>query len=177
MRAPSSSTRRQAGRQRVPARDARVVRQPVRRHLAGREVQPLVTVRPEAGGVRHTRPDQAADGQRRRGRCRHRQDGLRLRRDRQQGNQRARRAIRLRRHDFPRQPRRGRDFERFRYGFGLGMPSRKGLRLTAELHGEVYSDDTVTLALAADSARSSGRMDRSRRSPPTAARRSPPPSA
>jgi hypothetical protein len=37
-----------------------------------------------------------------------------------------------------------------RYGFGLGLPSRKGLRLTAELHGEVYSDDTVTLALAAD---------------------------
>jgi hypothetical protein len=33
----------------------------------------------------------------------------------------------------------------FRYGFGLGMPSRKALRLTAELHGEILSDSTVTL--------------------------------
>ena len=31
----------------------------------------------------------------------------------------------------------------FRYGFGLGLPSRKGLRLTAELHGETYFDDSV----------------------------------
>ncbi len=34
----------------------------------------------------------------------------------------------------------------FRYGFGIGMPSRKSLRLTAEIHGEAYSDDTVTLS-------------------------------
>ena len=33
----------------------------------------------------------------------------------------------------------------FRYGFGVGLPSRKALRLTAELHGEMYMDDTVTL--------------------------------
>jgi outer membrane protein OmpA-like peptidoglycan-associated protein len=32
-----------------------------------------------------------------------------------------------------------------RYGFGVGLPSRKGLRLTAELHGEAYSDDSVVL--------------------------------
>ena len=32
-----------------------------------------------------------------------------------------------------------------RYGFGLGLPSRKNLRLTAEVHGEAYTDDTVTL--------------------------------
>src|SRR5262245_27250781 len=34
----------------------------------------------------------------------------------------------------------------FRYGFGVGMPSRKALRLTAEIHGEAYSDGTVTLS-------------------------------
>jgi outer membrane protein OmpA-like peptidoglycan-associated protein len=34
----------------------------------------------------------------------------------------------------------------FRYGFGIGMPSRKSLRLTAEIHGESYSSDTVTLS-------------------------------
>ena len=33
----------------------------------------------------------------------------------------------------------------FRYGFGLGLPSRKGLRLTAELHGESYFDDSVEM--------------------------------
>jgi outer membrane protein OmpA-like peptidoglycan-associated protein len=31
-----------------------------------------------------------------------------------------------------------------RYGFGLAVPSRKGLRLTTEVHGEWYNDDTVT---------------------------------
>lgn len=31
-----------------------------------------------------------------------------------------------------------------RYGFGLAVPSRKGLRLTTEFHGEWYRDDTVT---------------------------------
>ena len=101
MRAPSSSTRRRGGLvNEYPFVPTGVVRQPVRRHLARRQVQPHVAVRPEAGGVRRPRPDQAADGQRRRGRRRHRQDGLRLRRDRQQGNQRARRALRLRRHTF-----------------------------------------------------------------------------
>jgi outer membrane protein OmpA-like peptidoglycan-associated protein len=34
----------------------------------------------------------------------------------------------------------------FRYGFGVGTPSRKALRLTAEIHGEAYTDDTVTLS-------------------------------
>ena len=33
----------------------------------------------------------------------------------------------------------------FRYGFGIGLPSRKGLRLTAELHGESYFDDSVEM--------------------------------
>ena len=33
----------------------------------------------------------------------------------------------------------------FRYGFGLGLPSRKGFRLTAELHGESYLDDSVEM--------------------------------
>ena len=32
-----------------------------------------------------------------------------------------------------------------RWGVGLGMPSRKALRLTAELHGERYFTDTITL--------------------------------
>jgi outer membrane protein OmpA-like peptidoglycan-associated protein len=32
-----------------------------------------------------------------------------------------------------------------RWGFGLGVPSRKGLRFTAELHGERYFSDAVTL--------------------------------
>ena len=32
----------------------------------------------------------------------------------------------------------------FRWGFGAGFPTRKNLRLTAELHGESYFDDTVT---------------------------------
>jgi outer membrane protein OmpA-like peptidoglycan-associated protein len=31
----------------------------------------------------------------------------------------------------------------FRYGFGVGVPSRRSLRLTAELHGEAYFDDTL----------------------------------
>ena len=31
----------------------------------------------------------------------------------------------------------------FRWGFGAGLPTRKNLRLTAELHGEMYSGDTV----------------------------------
>ncbi len=33
-----------------------------------------------------------------------------------------------------------------RWGFGIGTPSRRALRLTAELHGEKYFDDTVTLS-------------------------------
>jgi outer membrane protein OmpA-like peptidoglycan-associated protein len=33
----------------------------------------------------------------------------------------------------------------FRWGVGAGMPTRQNLRLTAELHGEVYSGDAVTL--------------------------------
>jgi outer membrane protein OmpA-like peptidoglycan-associated protein len=33
----------------------------------------------------------------------------------------------------------------FRWGFGAGFPTRRNLRLTAELHGEAYFDDTVTL--------------------------------
>jgi outer membrane protein OmpA-like peptidoglycan-associated protein len=32
----------------------------------------------------------------------------------------------------------------FRWGVGAGMPTRRNLRLTAELHGEVYSGDAVT---------------------------------
>jgi outer membrane protein OmpA-like peptidoglycan-associated protein len=32
-----------------------------------------------------------------------------------------------------------------RWGFGAGFPTRRNLRLTAELHGEKYLDDTVTL--------------------------------
>jgi outer membrane protein OmpA-like peptidoglycan-associated protein len=32
-----------------------------------------------------------------------------------------------------------------RWGFGVAAPSRKSLRFTAELHGERYFDDTVTL--------------------------------
>jgi outer membrane protein OmpA-like peptidoglycan-associated protein len=31
----------------------------------------------------------------------------------------------------------------FRWGFGAGFPTRKNLRLTAELHGEIYSGDSV----------------------------------
>jgi outer membrane protein OmpA-like peptidoglycan-associated protein len=31
----------------------------------------------------------------------------------------------------------------FRYGFGVGVPSRRALRLTAELHGEAYFDDSL----------------------------------
>jgi outer membrane protein OmpA-like peptidoglycan-associated protein len=33
----------------------------------------------------------------------------------------------------------------FRWGLGAGLPTRQNLRLTAELHGEVYSGDAVTL--------------------------------
>jgi outer membrane protein OmpA-like peptidoglycan-associated protein len=33
----------------------------------------------------------------------------------------------------------------FRWGVGAGMPTRQHLRLTAELHGEVYRGDAVTL--------------------------------
>jgi outer membrane protein OmpA-like peptidoglycan-associated protein len=36
----------------------------------------------------------------------------------------------------------------FRYGFGAGFPSRKNLRLTAELHGEAYFDDSLALSSA-----------------------------
>ena len=32
----------------------------------------------------------------------------------------------------------------FRWGFGAGFPTRRNLRVTAELHGESYFDDTVT---------------------------------
>ena len=31
----------------------------------------------------------------------------------------------------------------FRWGFGAGFPTRRSLRFTAELHGEVFSDDSV----------------------------------
>jgi outer membrane protein OmpA-like peptidoglycan-associated protein len=31
----------------------------------------------------------------------------------------------------------------FRYGFGVGLPSRRALRLTAEIHGEAYFDDSL----------------------------------
>jgi outer membrane protein OmpA-like peptidoglycan-associated protein len=34
----------------------------------------------------------------------------------------------------------------FRWGVGAGFPTRKSLRLTAELHGEAYLDDTLTLS-------------------------------
>jgi outer membrane protein OmpA-like peptidoglycan-associated protein len=33
----------------------------------------------------------------------------------------------------------------FRWGFGAGFPTRKNIRLTAELHGEIYSGDTVEI--------------------------------
>ena len=33
-----------------------------------------------------------------------------------------------------------------RWGIGLGMPSRRALRLTAELHGEAYTDDSLELS-------------------------------
>jgi outer membrane protein OmpA-like peptidoglycan-associated protein len=33
-----------------------------------------------------------------------------------------------------------------RWGFGVGLPTRKGLRFTAELHGEKYLSDTITIA-------------------------------
>src|SRR5688572_27747246 len=33
-----------------------------------------------------------------------------------------------------------------RWGFGAGFPSRGNLRLTAELHGEAYFDDSLTLS-------------------------------
>jgi outer membrane protein OmpA-like peptidoglycan-associated protein len=36
----------------------------------------------------------------------------------------------------------------FRYGFGAGFPSRRNLRLTAELHGEAYFDDSLSLSSA-----------------------------
>jgi len=32
-----------------------------------------------------------------------------------------------------------------RWGFGAAMPARRGIRLTAELHGEAYTDDAVVL--------------------------------
>jgi hypothetical protein len=47
-----------------------------------------------------------------------------------------------------------------RWGVGLGVPSRKSLRFTAELHGERYLSDSVTLSTGA-----------CRRSPPRSPRR------
>jgi outer membrane protein OmpA-like peptidoglycan-associated protein len=34
----------------------------------------------------------------------------------------------------------------FRWGVGAGFPTRRNLKLTAELHGEAYLDDTLTLS-------------------------------
>ncbi|HEY0876090.1 MAG TPA: OmpA family protein [Vicinamibacterales bacterium] len=34
----------------------------------------------------------------------------------------------------------------FRWGFGAGFPTRRSLRVTAELHGEAYFDDTLELS-------------------------------
>ena len=34
----------------------------------------------------------------------------------------------------------------FRWGFGAGVPSRKGLRFTGELHGESYLSDSITIS-------------------------------
>jgi outer membrane protein OmpA-like peptidoglycan-associated protein len=34
----------------------------------------------------------------------------------------------------------------FRWGVGAGLPTRRNLRLTAELHGEIYTDDSVRLS-------------------------------
>ena len=76
--------------------------QPARRSLARRQDQPDLAVAAAAGGLRAARHDQDADRQRRRGRSWQRQDGLGLRRDRQQGVQPARRALGLRRLHRPR---------------------------------------------------------------------------
>jgi outer membrane protein OmpA-like peptidoglycan-associated protein len=35
-----------------------------------------------------------------------------------------------------------------RWGVGVGLPARRSLRLTAELHGEAYTDDTLELSSA-----------------------------
>ena len=91
-------------------------RQPARRLLARREGQPDVAVAAAAGGVRAARDGQAADGEGRRRRGRQRQGRLHLRRDRQQGSQRARRVLRLRRVHLARQPRRRRDQQRLPLG-------------------------------------------------------------
>ena len=49
----------------------------------------------------------------------------------------------------------------FRWGFGAGFPTRKNLRLTAELHGEQYFGRHADV----DTRRSSAPTDRSRRWP------------
>ena len=61
----------------------------------------------------------------------------------------------------------------FRWGFGVGFPTRKNLRLTAELHGEAYFDDTVDADRSLDRR---GRLDRAG-ARPTSIRRSTPRSA
>ena len=60
--------------QRVSVRAPGLVRQPARRFLAGRQGQPDVRVEAAAGRARRARHGEAADGEERRGRRRHRRD-------------------------------------------------------------------------------------------------------
>ena len=72
-----------------------------------------------------------------------RQGRFRRRRHRQQGTEQEGRALRLRRLHRPRlDPDDVEISNGLRYGFGVGFPTRSPIRITAELFGEKYFDDT-----------------------------------
>ena len=131
-------------RQRVPVRARGLVGQPVRRRLARRQGQPRVAVRPEAGGVRPPRHGQAAD--------------------RRATTTRASAPARPTSPSTPSSARKStsassspasaasssaasRTTSRSRTASAgasaRACRRRKNLRLTAELHGEAYFDDTL----------------------------------
>ena len=125
--------RQQAGRRlrtAEPARARGVERESARRPLGRREGQPVVGVAPAAGGRRDSRDGEGTD-RRHRERREHGQSGFRARCDRQQGRERARRALRLRGFHRPRRSGRGRVDQRVPLGRGRGV----SVAQVAAVHG------------------------------------------
>ena len=125
-----------------PADERHLERQPARRPLARREVEPLVGVAPAAGGVRAPADDQTADREEGQGASTGKADFALDAVVSKEINQRVEVSgyggfiVRGK-------PDAVEETNGFRWGFGAGMPSRKSLRLTAEINGEKYSKSTI----------------------------------
>ena len=134
----------------APVRAPGLVGQSAGRSLARRQGEPDVAVAAAAGGVRAARDDQAADGERptTKGSARGKMDFAIDAIVSKEVNERVEVSGfgGLSSAGDPD----GIDLSNgLRWGFGVGVPSRKSLRFTAELHGESYLSDAVTLSDAA----------------------------